>query len=123
MHMNFSPESPSAAITDFENFLSLDIRIGSIQEVKDFPEARKPSYILIVDFGETIGLKKSSAQITANYSKEELVGKQVAAVVNFAPRQIGPIKSEVLVLGFADSENNVVLFSPDKKVPNGSRLH
>jgi tRNA-binding protein len=123
MHMNFSPQSPIADLTNFENFLNLDIRVGSILEVKDFPEARKPSYILIIDFGDTIGSKKSSAQITINYSKEELIGKQVAAVVNFPPRQIGPIKSEVLVLGFADSEQNVVLFSPDKKVPNGSRLH
>lgn len=123
MHMNFSPDAPIAETTNFENFLSLDIRIGSILEVKDFPEARKPSYILIIDFGESIGTKKSSAQITANYSKEELIGKQVAAVVNFAPRQIGPMNSEVLVLGFADKEQNVVLFSPDKNVPNGSRLH
>lgn len=87
-----------------------------------FPEAKKPAYILKIDFGETIGIKKSSAQITIHYSATELVGKKVAAVVNFPPRQIGPMKSEVLTLGFPDENGDVVLFSPDKTVPNGARL-
>ena len=87
-----------------------------------FPEARKPSYRLRIDFGPVIGEKKSSAQIAVNYAAEELVGRQVAAVVNFPPRQIGPMMSEVLTLGFADAAGEVVLFAPDTTVPNGSRL-
>jgi tRNA-binding protein len=123
MHVNFDPDSPPAPLIDFDAFLNVDIRVGTIVEVADFPEARKPSYILKIDFGKTIGVKKSSAQITHNYTKADLAGKKVAAVVNFPARQIGPIKSEVLTLGFADAQGHVVLFSPDKDVPNGARLH
>ena len=106
----------------FEDFLKVDIRIGEIIEARPFPEARKPAFILMIDFGEEIGIKKSSAQITVHYSADELVGRQVAAVVNFPPRQIGPLMSEVLTLGFPDDAEEVVLFSPDLKVPKGARL-
>lgn len=106
--------------TDFEK---VDIRVGTIVEVKDFPEARKPAYKLVIDFGAEIGQKKSSAQITHHYpNKEELVGKQVIAVVNFPPKQIGPFISEVLTLGVADSDGKVILMAPGKEAPNGSRL-
>jgi len=108
--------------TDFETFLKVDIRTGTIIEAAEFPEARKPAYKLKIDFGAEIGVKKSSAQITALYSLEDLVGKQVAAVVNFPKRQIGPFMSEVLTLGFHNTEGHVALFSPDSDVPNGSRL-
>ena len=105
-----------------EDFLKVDIRIGTITEVRDFPEARKPAYILLLDFGPEIGIKKSSAQITSHYAKEELIGRQVAAVVNFPPRQIGPLMSEVLTLGFPDENGEVVLFHPTLMIPNGGRL-
>lgn len=108
--------------TDFETFLKVDIRTGTILEAEVFPEARKPAYKLKIDFGQEIGVKKSSAQITALYSPESLIGKQVAAVVNFPRRQIGPFMSEVLTLGFHNAKDEVVLFSPDSDVPNGSRL-
>lgn len=107
----------------FDDFLKVDIRIGKVVAVHDFPEARKPAFKLEIDFGEALGVKKSSAQITDHYSKETLLGKQVMAVVNFPPRQIGPFMSEVLTLGFADSEGKVVLASPDSDVPIGGRLH
>ena len=107
----------------FDDFLKVDIRIGTIVEVEDFPEARKPAWKLKIDFGERIGIKKSSAQIVANYGREELIGRQVMAVVNFPSRQIGPFMSEVLTLGFQDESENVVLASVDKEVPNGGRLH
>ncbi|MEM7645503.1 MAG: tRNA-binding protein [Pseudomonadota bacterium] len=106
-----------------EDFTKIDIRIGEIRSAEVFKEARKPAYILHIDFGEAIGLKKSSAQITDHYQCEELIGKKVAAVVNFPSRQICPIQSEVLVLGFSDQNDQVVLFSPDKDVPNGSKMH
>ena len=106
-----------------DDFLKVDIRIGTIVEVEDFPEARKPAWKLKIDFGERIGIKKSSAQIVANYGREELIGRQVMAVVNFPSRQIGPFMSEVLTLGFQDESENVVLASVDKEVPNGGRLH
>ena len=106
----------------FEDFLKVDIRTGTIVEASIFPEARKPAYILMIDFGEKIGVKISSAQITDHYAPEELVGKQVMAVVNFEPRQIGPIRSEVLTLGFMDDDDRVVLAAPDHQVPNGKRL-
>jgi len=108
--------------TDFETFLKIDIRTGIIIEAVEFPEARKPAYKLKIDFGAEIGIKKSSAQITALYTPETLIGKQVAAVVNFPKRQIGPFMSEVLTLGFHNNDGHVVLFSPDSHVPNGSRL-
>ena len=107
----------------FDDFLKVDIRVGTIIEARPFPEARKVAFLLIIDFGPAIGLKKSSAQITKNYRLDELVGRQVAAVVNFPPRQIGPIKSEVLTLGFPDGEGEVMLFAPDRTVPNGGRLY
>lgn len=108
--------------TDFETFLKIDIRTGTIIEAAEFPEARKPAYKLKIDFGDKIGVKKSSAQITDLYQASELLGKQVAAVVNFPKRQIGPFMSEVLTLGFHNSDGHVALFSPDSDVPNGSRL-
>ena len=107
----------------FDDFLKLDIRVGRIVEAEPFPEARKPAIKLRVDFGDEIGVKRSSAQITAHYDPEMLVGKQVLAVVNFPPRQIGPVKSEVLVLGVPDPDGEVVLISPDQDVPLGGRLH
>jgi len=107
----------------FEDFLKVDIRVGEIVKVEDFPEARKPAWKLQIDFGEKIGIKKSSAQIVANYRAEDLMGKQVMAVVNFPPRQIGPFMSEVLTLGFEDENGNVTLASIDGRVPLGGRLH
>ncbi len=106
----------------FADFEKVDIRTGTIVEARDFPEARKPAIILIIDFGEEIGLKKSSAQITVHYKPEHLVGRQVMAVTNFPPRQIGPIKSEVLTLGFADSNGDIVLAATERPVPNGRKL-
>ena len=106
----------------FDDFMKVDIRTGTVVEVRPFPEARKPAHIMIIDFGEELGLKKSSAQITVHYDAEELVGRQVMAVVNFPPRQIGPLKSEVLTLGYEDENGDIVLAAVDKKVPNGQRL-
>ncbi len=108
---------------NFEDFLKVDIRVGTIIEVLDFPEARRPAYKLIVDFGASIGKRKTSAQITQNYKKEDLIGKQVAAVINFPPKQIGKFMSEILVLGFPDNNENVTLISPDTNIPNGGRLY
>ena len=105
-----------------DDFSKVDIRTGTIQDVLGFPEARKPAYKLIVDFGDEIGVKKSSAQITVHYNKDDLIGRQVMAVVNFPPRQIGPFMSEVLVLGFADENGDIILAGPDSNVPNGQRM-
>lgn len=106
----------------FDDFLKVDIRVGTVVEARPFPEARKPALILSIDFGDGIGVKKSSAQITAHYRPEALVGRQVMAVVNFPPRQIGPLRSEVLTLGFEDAQGAIVLASVDLPVPNGKRL-
>lgn len=107
----------------FNDFLKVDIRVGTILKAEEFLEARNPAYKLFIDFGEDIGEKKTSAQITQNYSLDELAGKQVAAVVNFPSKQIGPFMSEVLVLGFPDENNNVTLIHPSKDIPNGGRLY
>lgn len=108
---------------DYNDFLKVDIRVGRILRAEEFPEARNPAYKLFIDFGGKIGEKKTSAQITQNYSLAELEGKLVAAVVNFPPKQVGPFMSEVLTLGFMDENNHVVLVSPDASVPVGGRLH
>jgi tRNA-binding protein len=113
---------PSALKITFDDFQKVDIRVGTIVAAEPFPEARKPAIKLTIDFGKEIGTRRSSAQLVKHYRPEELVGKQVAAVLNFPPRQIGPMMSEVLTLGFPDEEGGVVLFSPDKKVPDGGRL-
>lgn len=107
----------------FDDFLKVDVRVGKVVEAEVFPEARKPAYRMKIDFGPEIGVKKTSAQITKHYTPEELVGRLVMAVVNFPPRQIGPVMSEVLTLGVPDDEGEVVLLSPDKDVPIGGRLY
>lgn len=107
----------------FDDFLKVDIRVGQIMRAEPFPEARKPAFKMWIDFGPELGEKKSSAQITVRYSVEELPGRKVLAVVNFPPRQIGPVISEVLVLGVPDEEGEVVLLTPDKDVPIGGRMY
>lgn len=107
----------------FDDFLKVDIRVGTVVRAEPFPEARKPAIKLWVDFGPEIGERKTSAQITAHYTSETLVGRQVMGVVNFPPRQIGPFMSEVLVLGASDAEGGIVLLAPDQTVANGERMH
>lgn len=123
MHLNHDPAAPPAAEITFDDFLKVDIRIGTILSAEPFPQARKPAYKLLIDFGPGVGLRTSSAQITENYALADLAGRQVAAVINFPPRQIGKFMSQVLTLGFADEDGAVTLFAPDKSVPNGSRLY
>jgi tRNA-binding protein len=106
----------------YDDFARVDIRVGTVVKVDPFPEARKPAYKLQVDFGGDIGVKRSSAQLVANYKPEDILGRQVMAVVNFAPRQIGPFMSEVLVVGFPDERGNVVLAAVERPVPNSGKL-
>lgn len=113
----------SANTISFDDFLKVDIRAGRVVDAQAFPEARKPAFKLWIDFGPELGVKQSSAQITELYEAEALVGRQVLAVVNFPPRQIGPFISEVLTLGVTDAERRVVLIAPDREVPPGGRMH
>jgi len=106
----------------FDDFLKVDIRVGTVTGVEDFPQARKPAWKLTVDFGPEIGVKRSSAQITTHYTAEDLMGRQVLGVVNFPPRQIGPFMSEVLILGLHDDSEAVVVIGPERAVPNGQRM-
>ena len=110
-------------VISFDDFMKVDVRVGTIVEAEPFPEARKPAIKLKIDFGEAIGVRKSSAQITKHYTPGALVGQQVMAVVNFPPRQIGPMMSEVLTLGVPDADGEVVLLNPTLNVPNGGRLY
>ena len=122
MHVTHAADAPAGPTIDFDAFLAVDIRVGTIVSAELFPQARKPALKLVIDFGPGSGTKRSSAQITEHYLAEDLPGRQVAAVVNFPPRQIGKFLSEVLTLGFADAAGAVVLFRPDQPVPDGSRL-
>ncbi|MGT2512983.1 tRNA-binding protein [Sphingomonas panni] len=121
MHLLHDP-TQLTDLTDFDTFLKVDIRVGTILSAEPYPEARKPAIKLLIDFGPVLGHKRSSAQITEHYDIATLVGRQVAAVVNFPPRQIGKFVSEVLTLGFPDEAGAVVLFAPDHRVPDGGRL-
>ena len=122
MHLDHPSTAPPAPQIAFDDFLKLDIRVGTVIAAETYPEARKPTLKLRIDFGPGVGERRSLAQVAALYAAEELVGRQVAAVVNFPPRQIGKAMSEVLTLGFADEQGRVVLFAPDRPVPNGARL-
>jgi tRNA-binding protein len=113
----------SVGMIDFDDFLKVDIRTGTVTDAQSFPEARKPAIKLWVEFGGTIGVRKTSAQLTKHYTPETLIGRQICAVVNFPPRQIGKFMSEILVLGMPDETGEVVLITPDKPVPNGGKLY
>jgi tRNA-binding protein len=118
-HWSATTMSETIAFGDFER---VDVRVGTIVDAQPFPEARKPAFKLVIDFGAEIGQKRSSAQLTVHYRPDQLIGRQVCAVVNFPPRQIGPFISEVLTLGMPDDDGSVVLVRPDFKVPNGGKL-
>jgi len=122
MHLDHDPASPAEELIGFDDFLRVDIRVGTVVAAEVYEGARKPSLKLRIDFGPGIGERRSVGQVAALYTPEQLLGRQVAAVVNFPPRQIGKAISEALTLGFADEQGRVVLFSPDAIVPNGSRL-
>ena len=122
MHIVHDPNAPAADQIVFSDFLRVDVRAGTIRECSHFDEARNPSFILMIDFGPEIGSRKSAAQITERYQPEELIGKRVLAVVNCPPRQIGPMRSEVLVLGFADHDGAIILATTTDEVPDGARL-
>ena len=107
----------------FDDFMAVDVRVGTVVKAEPYPEARKPAIKIWVDFGDELGVKKTSAQVTVHYTPEGLIGRQVMAVVNFPPRQIGKFMSEVLVLGYPDADGAIVLATPDKNVPNGRRMH
>ena len=116
-------DGPAAERIGFDDFLKVDVRVGRVVRAEPFPEARKPAIKMWIDFGPQIGELKSSAQVTAHYTPESLTGRQVVAVVNFPPRQIGPFMSEALVLGLADADGEIVLLAPDSPVPEGGRMH
>ncbi|MEH3038290.1 MAG: tRNA-binding protein [Sphingomonas adhaesiva] len=122
MHVTHDADAGAAPPITFDDFLRVDIRVGTIVAAEPFPETRKPAFKLTIDFGPTLGTKRSSAQITEHYTCEALIGRQVAAVVNFPPRQIGKFMSQVFTLGFPDADGKVVLVSPDVTVPDGGRL-
>lgn len=122
MHLDHDPEAPPGETISFDDFLRVDIRVGTVIAAEVYEGARKPSFKLRIDFGPGVGERRSVGQVAALYTPEELIGRQVAAVINFPSRQIGKALSEALTLGFADVEGRVVLFSPDKPVPDGSRL-
>ena len=122
MHKLHDSDAPAAATIGFDDFLKVDVRVGTILAADPFPEARKPAYKLTIDFGPQLGTRRSSAQLTVHYTPETLVGRLVLAVVNFAPRQIGPFMSEVLTLGVPDADGAVVLIQPDADVPPGGRM-
>lgn len=122
MHLDHDPHAPVSPTIGFDDFLKVDIRVGTVIAAEPYPQARKPSLVLHIDFGPAIGVRKTSAQIAERYEPSALIGRQVAAVVNFSPRQIGKLMSEVLTLGFADAQGRVVLFAPDVAVPDGARL-
>jgi tRNA-binding protein len=122
MHVTHDSAAAAVPTIDFDTFLRVDIRVGTIVDAQPFPQARKPAWRLWIDFGPVIGVRKSSAQIAENHPLETLLGQQVAAVVNFPPRQIGPAVSEVLTLGFPDADGKVMLVQPSQPVPNGGRM-
>jgi tRNA-binding protein len=121
-HVHHASDAPAAPTIGFDDWLKADVRIGTVIDVQPFPEARKPSLRLVIDFGPVIGQRRSSAQITEHYAAATLLGTRVIAVVNFPPRQIGKFMSEVLTLGVPDVDGNVVLLRPDREVPDGGRL-